>query len=359
MNRLVIIGNGFDLAHGLYTKYTDFMAWFWMDIIQAGVVDSDISSINSMCTLENGNFQPPKSVLLYQRRKHLNLLGQQMKRHIQNKPNSYPVHGNVWIRICENIETKGWTDLESDYYLCLTRAVTNCRDLGKNSITDLNGQFNLIRKYLIEYLKIVGQIKVERIDSIYDKIYRPILKGEIDNSYYFDIPSSDETIPSNILLLNFNYTRTPELYFHEGAQVTLNYIHGKLDNPGSIILGYGDESDENYKTLRGFDDDGCLKYHKQLHYLEYENYRNLTDFLDAAPFQICIMGHSCGKSDLTLLKELFEHHNCISIKPYYFKPKDGEDNYSYLTNNINRIFTDSSSMRRKVVIKERTEPLTK
>lgn len=29
MNRLVIIGNGFDLAHGLKTSYKDFIEWYW------------------------------------------------------------------------------------------------------------------------------------------------------------------------------------------------------------------------------------------------------------------------------------------------------------------------------------------
>lgn len=29
MNRLVLIGNGFDLAHGLKTSYKDFIYWYW------------------------------------------------------------------------------------------------------------------------------------------------------------------------------------------------------------------------------------------------------------------------------------------------------------------------------------------
>ncbi|MCL2877434.1 MAG: bacteriophage abortive infection AbiH family protein, partial [Acidobacteria bacterium] len=31
MNRILLIGNGFDLAHGLKTGYNDFIAWFWME----------------------------------------------------------------------------------------------------------------------------------------------------------------------------------------------------------------------------------------------------------------------------------------------------------------------------------------
>ena len=29
MNRIILIGNGFDLAHGLPTRYEDFLNWYW------------------------------------------------------------------------------------------------------------------------------------------------------------------------------------------------------------------------------------------------------------------------------------------------------------------------------------------
>ena len=34
MNRLVIIGNGFDLAHGLKTSYKDFIRWYLDDFFE-------------------------------------------------------------------------------------------------------------------------------------------------------------------------------------------------------------------------------------------------------------------------------------------------------------------------------------
>jgi len=30
MNRIILIGNGFDLAHGLKTSSNDFINWFWV-----------------------------------------------------------------------------------------------------------------------------------------------------------------------------------------------------------------------------------------------------------------------------------------------------------------------------------------
>nr|WP_081927679.1 AbiH family protein [Nonlabens ulvanivorans] len=33
MNRIVLIGNGFDLAHGMKTSYNDFIEYLWEDIL--------------------------------------------------------------------------------------------------------------------------------------------------------------------------------------------------------------------------------------------------------------------------------------------------------------------------------------
>ena len=46
------------------------------------------------------------------------------------------------------------------------------------------------------------------------------------------------------------------------------------------------------------------------------------------------MGHSCGNLDRTLLNTLFEHKNCVPIKPFYYIRKDGTDNNMELVQNI-------------------------
>lgn len=93
--------------------------------------------------------------------------------------------------------------------------------------------------------------------------------------------------------------------------------------------------------------------------METDNYKRLLEFIDSGIYQIIILGHSCGNSDRTLLNTLFEHENCVSIKPYYYQHKDeksGEikDNYSEIVRNISRSFTNKKSMRDKVVNKTYT-----
>ena len=57
---------------------------------------------------------------------------------------------------------------------------------------------------------------------------------------------------------------------------------------------------------------------KSIKYLESDKYRRMLSFIESDTYQIYIMGHSCGNSDRTLLNTLFEHKNCVSIKPFYF-----------------------------------------
>ena len=73
-------------------------------------------------------------------------------------------------------------------------------------------------------------------------------------------------------------------------------------------------------------------------------------------FQVYIMGHSCGLSDRILLNKVFEHHNCISIKIYYYQNGDW-DNYTDIAQNVSRHFNKKEMMRERIVNKTYCEPL--
>ena len=162
------------------------------------------------------------------------------------------------------------------------------------------------------------------------------------------------------MLLNFNYTKTAELYCPNDKEIfSINHIHGKVENSKSVIFGYGDEIDEKYKELEKKNDDLCLSNIKSIKYLEADNYRKVRSFIESEPYQIIIMGHSCGNSDRTLLNTLFEHPNCVSVKPYYYIDKKGKDNYLKLVMNISRNFNDKKLMRDRVVSKVYCKPMSK
>ena len=165
-------------------------------------------------------------------------------------------------------------------------------------------------------------------------------------------------LPNNIMLLSFNYTDTAYYYQIKNEGFSLNYIHGKLSSPDSIIFGYGDELDSHYHQLLEQNENDFLNNIKSIRYLESDNYRNILSFIESEPYQVFIMGHSCGNSDRTLLNTLFEHQNCVSIKPFYYVNENGVDNYLDIAKNIYRNFTDMKLMRAKVVNKSFCEPLS-
>ena len=146
------------------------------------------------------------------------------------------------------------------------------------------------------------QIKFFGIESVIDKNIIP------DSLLY----------PNRLLLLNFNYTHTADLYIPQGKTkeywFPINHIHGDLEKPDDIIFGNGDELSELVKLYNN----EHLRNIKSTKYLETDNYRKMLTFINSTPYQVYIMGHSCGNSDRTLLNTLFEHKNCISIKPFYY-----------------------------------------
>ena len=53
MNRLVLIGNGFDLAHGLKTSYADFFYWYWKDKVSRFYDEYSNVSKDVLCSLKD------------------------------------------------------------------------------------------------------------------------------------------------------------------------------------------------------------------------------------------------------------------------------------------------------------------
>ena len=78
-------------------------------------------------------------------------------------------------------------------------------------------------------------------------------------------------------------------------------------------LVYGDELEDHYNEIVKLNDNKCLQNIKSIKYLESNKYRKMLSFIESSPFQILVMGHSCGNSDRTLLNTLFEHKKlCIN-----------------------------------------------
>lgn len=406
MNRIVLIGNGFDLAHGLKTRYEDFINWYWDYRVHGFFGNISNVSKDPLCTFEIKDPNECWNVFAFQLPRVLQRIpGKDVIQSIVGDKEQYNVRFHTFFdRIIKSVDTKGWVDIEDEYYNLLKKyAIEYPSDV---NIKDLNKRFQYLQNLLIKYLGFIKEQEVSINESIKRKINAPIklddisvasksvLKENVDSwveqddivvrekirRYGLNEEQFNETItyfrdnykigkilftdvprqyllPDAVMLLNFNYTHTAQLY-HNADLGFINYIHGKIDAPQSIIFGYGDELDDDYKRLQKLNDNECLRNVKTIKYQESDNYRKLLSFAESAPYQVCIMGHSCGNSDRTLLNTLFEHKNCISIKPYFHKKEDGTDTYLELIQNISRNFTDMKLMRDRVVNKTFCESLS-
>ena len=403
MNRLVLIGNGFDLAHGLKTSYADFINWYWEYRRHHLTKELDLKvSEDLLCRLECLEYETWFVALMYD----MDLKyaeGSGVYNYIINSDKYKKEFSLFFERIHNSIETKGWVDIENEYYDLLKKYVQE--DALESKIEKLHKQLNYLQEKLVEYLchiEISDKIKTD----IRQKIYAPFDTTDIsvegrhaleehikyglqlnENSWNRklrqygsdcysigwvddyrkkygkevimenDLPD-ELLLPNQIMLLNFNYTDTVQKYCKDGEIFTVNQIHGNLKNPLSVIFGYGDELDEGYKTLLSKNENKLLCNIKSIHYLESDNYRKMLSFIESEPYQILIRWHSCGHSDRTLLNTLFEYRNCVSVKPYYYKGESGTDNYLELVQNISRNFTDMKLMRDRVVNKTYCKPLS-
>lgn len=351
MNRLVLIGNGFDLAHGLKTSYADFINWYWEQWEKRLMGHPKALEEDELCSFKMNDIGLGGWYLVKGYRYSI------FEKDIINKIKQdkelceFKYKSPFFEQINRSIETKGWADIENEYYMQLVCV----KDVG-NGYQTLNRQLDYLCKRLIEYLREESKKDINVIEDIRKKIYCPIKRHEIVVSKYL-LPENDYFVLSKIMLLNFNYTETPQRYIEDSSKATITNIHGQLKHPSSVIFGYGDELDKEYNRLKEQNDNECLRYVKAINYLESDNYRKVLEFIESEPFQICIMGHSCGNSDRTLLNTLFEHPNCVSIKPYYYINDKRDDNYRELVQNIHRNFTDMKSYRDKVVNKDYCEPL--
>lgn len=378
MNRLVIIGNGFDIAHGLKTSYMDFINWYWEQTLNSLTLEKTPISKDSLCEFKIKNTEEWFGWSFFLSRQSWrdyfnggwNYPATKIINFIKEDTEHFSVTTSCFFRtILQSIETKGWVDIEQDYYQLLKQTVEDPKCTF--SVSDLNNQLQYLQERLIEYLGTINNTTVQ------NELHRSITehfnpadfstegrKKAIENigldisdieKACKNFKERNEFIPERIMMLSFNYTDTARKY--ENFNLTHNYIHGELANPKNIIFGYGDELDKDYQKLLDRNENELLRYVKSVKYLETGHYRKLLEFIQSAPFQVYIMGHSCGSSDRTLLNTVFEHENCVSIKPFFHKWNDGSDNYLELVQNISRNFTDMKLFRDRVVNKEQCETM--
>lgn len=347
MKKLIIIGNGFDLAHGLKTSSSDFIRDYldkvWDDLAKKGFYKDLLISLKrggqSYYNFNNFAHECDGYNLTQQ---FINLNSGQLH---EFDPDFKIKYSNYLLKKLLKEDLR-WVDIEKLFQDLILEHKDN-----EESVKQINSELDYLKELLSSYL-----------DKECKKGFKEIKK-------YNGLFSSGNY--QNTMFLNFNYTDTIDgylNYFNEtiknsnddiSRKVSLNNIHGniKKSSKDSLIFGMGDEFHEEYKTLNKYTYLKTLKAHdKSILYMKSKEYSKLKDFLainslkwrhqsDGSAFDIEIYGHSCGTSDRTLFKYLFQHAKCNKITVFHYK---NMENYTQNIVDISRHFDDPQLFRDRV-----------
>lgn len=371
MNRLILVGNGFDLAHGMKTSYNDFILWYLTKCFAGSsqFYEDELLSIyaNNYVYVhdELAGRTIDQYILEHYRDGTLSSLMETKKEYVPDiifsgdgitqesgwKP-AFKVKckSRLLCELIDNCAIDKWVDIENLFYSSLKKALVEGNEKKAEDVKDLNRSLAFIIEELSVYLKNMGHCK-ENIDEYRLLLQEAIIPTEIVERLPLTKDDLQHQMPTNTMVLNFNYTDTIEQYFSEDSKVKINYIHGKLhDTSNPIIFGFGDELDSDYSKFELDSTKELFKYIKSFWYFKTSNYHDLLRFIQGDPFQVYILGHSCGLSDRTMLNMVFEHDNCVSIKIFYYENlTTSYNNYTELTEEISRHFKDKRQMRLKIV----------
>lgn len=177
MNRLVIIGNGFDIAHGLKTSYKDFIDWYWEQRVLDLCKNYSGVSEDELCCWELIDSNPKEPTTWHMLAFHQGFFRysdpMNFKEQIENSPDFCNIRKSVLLeRITKSIETKGWTDIESDYYELLKENTNNIEQCQR-----LNEQLDFTKEKLAQYLDTIEQ--PEEIVAVKQSLKESILMDDV------------------------------------------------------------------------------------------------------------------------------------------------------------------------------------
>lgn len=288
---ILLIGNGFDLAHGLPTKYTDFLEWVklqWKLYDVTGVLE----------------------IFDYV---------------IQNKWISYFFEVNSlydnWVdfereigNIIKSIDydmLNGFCDYDINNHV----NVLSNAFLKKEFLKDEEITFKKIRDVLYDDLK-----KLCRAFEIY--LLEDVERIEVEKIS----PDIEEINPDKVL--SFNYTNTYEKLYGENINIEYDYIHGKANinntiETNNMILGINEYLTKK-KRNKYIDFIAFKKFYQRIYKETGCKYKEWVEEVrknKEKQHSLYIFGHSLDVTDKDILRDFILNDN-VTTTIYYFSKDD-------------------------------------
>lgn len=355
---IFVIGNGFDLAHGLPTKYTDFLnflrkinsvevntpLWFFQPFEQMNAYKNLVPHLQKLSdnnpwyyyfcekTLLNSNwcdFENEIEYVVKQLEKAKKYLDESRKMSLSDCQGLKVEVEFLTHAIPHYIGKNGRTKKISVAYNSIFLSLNSDDDFSGLPDCFLTINFEKLVKFILDEL---GELT---------KCFELYLHGFVDFltierikliSRLFDMPDNSQT-----KIINFNYTNTVMKYLNkEIDEDAICFIHGCActDDNSNLVLGIderdGSSVDPLFVLFRKYFQrvsKSCdKKYRKWINLIEDENQKALYQigYTDNPKHYLVIIGHSLTMSDRKVLNELINLDNMKTV--IFFHDKANEIN---------------------------------
>lgn len=331
---ILIIGNGFDLAHGLPTYYMDYLNFIKYCVKGEEIKEKDFKRIEKVIECFQRDIE---------KKKELNEL----------------VDNNKWINyfiLKKDKLNENWIDFEREISLII-------QALDKWMTFKGNSGYLKKKQRVVKYFNELGldgdieKFKVEEIKSIIELLYNDLnnLIKSLEIYLYFiekiNINTEIKEIKDILLgensnyldgVLSFNYTNTFERIYKKvviksGRFSILNnieyeYIHGKinLEQENNMVLGIDEYLDNNLKDS-DLEFVQFKKYYQRIYKETGRVYGKwINDINDNEDENnVYIFGHSLDFTDKDILKKIISCKNkkeeYIKVTVFYHNEKSHRD----------------------------------
>lgn len=115
MNRIVLIGNGFDIAHGLKTSYANFIDWYWEQRVKSFVGNYTNISEDPLCTFKTKDPHDVWNVFAFNLPRFIHKIpGKDVVQSIISDSSRFDVGFTIFFnKIIKSIESKGWGEISN------------------------------------------------------------------------------------------------------------------------------------------------------------------------------------------------------------------------------------------------------
>lgn len=319
---ILLIGNGFDLAHGLPTTYKDFMKF-----LKAVRLPVDFPNDLPGC------IQYVKSAKFYPKFEQLLLEEIKAPKNPKVEELRILMENNIWIdyflKAIGSLKKDGWIDFESE----MSRIVQALDKRKEYSDQDAVNKFSRDLGPISQILKkedlLCGYSNAERIERLLDDLDRLIRSLEIYLCFCLDLiqPSKRlnkiQDIDSVDAVLSFNYTNTFErLYQPEQSKMPeYCYIHGRAQSKNSqesnnMVLGIDEYLDATERN-RQVDFVRFKKYYQRI--FKQTDYNYTQWFHNMESKNLYIIGHSLDVTDKDVLQDVLTSEGVKTTIFYHCK----------------------------------------